>query len=43
MYVDPETGEKHRLGPVIITGENIDRALAAFSAARARARSPSGR
>jgi preprotein translocase subunit SecD len=31
VYVDPETGEKYRLGPVIITGENVDRAQAAFA------------
>ncbi len=32
VYIDPESGAKVRLGPVIITGENIDRAQAVFSA-----------
>jgi preprotein translocase subunit SecD len=31
VYLDPDTGGKYRLGPVIISGENVDRALAAFA------------
>jgi preprotein translocase subunit SecD len=31
VYLDPDTGEKYRLGPVIITGENVDRAQAVFA------------
>jgi preprotein translocase subunit SecD len=33
VYLDPETGDKVRLGRVIISGENIDSAQAGFQAA----------
>jgi len=31
VYIDPSDGSKVRLGPVVVTGENIERAFAEFS------------